>query len=463
MIVAVVFAIAPTLGNPAVMSSTRLAAYLSLLCLFHTAVAAEPIVSAALDAVAPGKRYDVCATCPNTELTSIPWNDLTPGSVVNVFHRSTPYRTKIALRIAGTAAAPVIINGVTGPAGERPVISGEDALTPKSNANSGIYSDEEPNNGEALALILIKRSHTKDQYGYKPKFIQLRNLELRDTYGKHFTAQNGANKPFAPWAAGIWADVVEDLLIDNVLITNHSFGVFINNRNANGGIDAETSRRITVRHSQIFGNGRAGSYLEHNLYLQGIGCVVEDNSIGTLRPGAAGSSYKDRCAGSVIRNNHINCAARCLDLVHDESSSNSSKRDSPTDTAPDYDVAVVTGNTIESSASISCIHFGGDNLGEGAGPFPTYRNGPLRFNDNQCTITGLPASDDWRAYVFDIQHTAGTVEASGNTIRFQVRQGSDSRAWVRAYGTVELGKNDAPGLLDASDRATAGDYHVIHH
>src|ERR1700734_1615241 len=112
MIVAVVFAIAPTLGNPAFMSSTRLAAYLSLLCLFHTAVAAEPIVSAALDAVAPGKRYDVCATCPNTELTSIPWNDLTPGSVVNVFHRSTPYRTKIALRIAGTAAAPVIINGV---------------------------------------------------------------------------------------------------------------------------------------------------------------------------------------------------------------------------------------------------------------------------------------------------------------------------------------------------------------
>jgi hypothetical protein len=98
----------------------------------------------------------------------------------------------------------------------------------------------------------------------------------------------------------------------------------------------------------------------------------------------------------VIRNNTINCAARCLDLVNDESSSNAATRDSPTDTAPDYDTAIVTGNKITSSNSISCIHFSGDNLGEGAGPFPTYRNGPLIFNDNECTITNLPAAWEWR-------------------------------------------------------------------
>jgi len=416
----------------------------------------------ALNAVGSGVRYDVCATCPYTELTTIPWNKLTAGSVVNIFYRSTPYRTKIALRVSGTAAAPIIINGVVDAAGNRPVISGDGAVTATSNANTGVYSVEHPEYDEDLALILIKRSHTTDPFGYKAKFLQIRNLEIRSTYGKSFTAQNGQVKPYPGWVAGIRADVVEDLTIDNVIVTDHGFGIFINNRNANGMVDAETSKRITVRNSQVFGNGRVGSYLEHNLYLQGVGCTLEGNTIGTLRPGAAGASYKDRCSGSVIRNNVINCAARCLDLVHDESSSNAASRDSPTDTAPDYDTAIVTGNKITSSISISCIHFGGDNLGEGAGPFPTYRNGPLIFNDNECTIANLPAAWDWRAYVFDIQHMAGKVSARGNKIRISVRPGSTAASWLRAYGTVDLGANDAPGLIDASDNAVAGQYKVNH-
>ena len=424
---------------------------------------AAPVpTTGALNAIGSGVRYDVCATCPDTELTTIPWNKLTAGSVVNIFYRAAPYKTKIALRVSGTATAPIIINGVVDAAGNRPVISGDGAVTATSNANTGIYSNEHPEYGEGLALILIKRSQTTDPLGYKAKFLQIRNLELRSTYGRSFTAQNGKAKPYPPWVAGIWADVVEDLTIDNVLVTDHAFGIFINNRNANGMVDAETSKRITVRNSQVFGNGRVGSYLEHNLYLQGVGCTLEGSTIGTLRPGAAGASYKDRCSGSVIRNNTIHCAARCLDLVHDESSSNAATRDSPTDTAPDYDTAIVTGNKITSSISISCIHFGGDNLGEGAGPFPTYRNGPLIFNDNECTIANLPADWDWRAYVFDIQHIAGRVSASGNKIRITVRQGSNSAAWLRAFGTVELGANDAPGLIDASDKAVAGQYKVNH-
>jgi hypothetical protein len=163
----------------------------------------------------------------------------------------------------------------------------------------------------------------------------------------------------------------------------------------------------------------------------------------------------------VIRNNTITCAARCLDLVHDESGS-SSVRDSPTDTAPDYDVAVVTGNKIVSSRSISCIHFGGDNLGEGVGPFPTYRNGPLTFNDNECTIANLPPDNDGRAYVFDVQHTAARVNASGNKIRITVRSGLNQAAWLRAFGTVNLGANDAPGLMDATAAAVTTQYLVNH-
>ena len=415
----------------------------------------------ALDAVAHGIRYDVCPGCAYTELTTIPWNSLRPGSVVNIFYRGTPYRTKIALRVSGSAAAPIVINGVLDESGNRPVISGDGAITARANANTGIYSDQHPEYGEALALILIKRSQTMDAYGYKPKFLQIRNLELRGTYGKSFIAQNGDPKPYSSSAAGIWADVVEDLTIDNVIVTDHAFGIFVNNRNASGMSDAETSRHLTVRNSRVYGNGRVGSYLEHNLYLQGVGCTLEHSEIGALRAGAAGSSYKDRCSGSVIRDNTITCAARCLDLVHDESGSRS-VRDSPTDTAPEYDVAVVTGNKIVSSSSISCIHFGGDNLGEGVGPFPTYRNGPLIFNDNECTIANLPADDDGTAYVFDLQHTAAKVNAAGNKIRIAPRPGSGQAAWLRAFGTVNLGANDAPGLIDAPAAAVSTQYRVNH-
>ncbi len=417
--------------------------------------------SKALDATPPGHRYDVCPTCPYTELTTIPWNSLTPGSVVNIFARPEPYRTKIALRVSGTADRPITINGVTDAAGHRPVISGDNAVTAKSNANTGIFQDEHPEYGEGLGLILIKRSQTTDPFGYKPKHLTLSNLELRSTYGRSFTAQNGQLKRYSNSAAGIWADVVEDLTIDNVLVTDHAFGIFVNNRNADGMVDAETSRRLTVRNSQVFGNGRVGSYLEHNLYLQGVGCTLESNVIGALREGAEGSSYKDRCSGSIIRNNTVTCAARCLDLVHDESGS-SKLRDSPTDTAPNYDVVIVSGNKITSNRSISCLHFGGDNLGEGVGPFPTYRNGPLTFENNECTIDNLPSSDDWRAYVFDIQHVAGKINASGNRIRIRVRTGSNEASWLRAYGTVNLGQNDAPGLTDATDAAVAGQYRVNH-
>jgi hypothetical protein len=98
----------------------------------------------ALDPVAHGNRYDVCPGCAHTELTTTPWNSLRAGSVVNIFYRATPYKTKFALRVSGTAAAPIVINGVLDESGNRPVISGDGAVTAKANANTGIYSEPTP-------------------------------------------------------------------------------------------------------------------------------------------------------------------------------------------------------------------------------------------------------------------------------------------------------------------------------
>jgi hypothetical protein len=61
-----------------------------------------------------------------------------------------------------------------------------------------------------------------------------------------------------------------------------------------------------------------GSDRCHNLYIQGAGMTVQFCRIGTLRPGAGGSSLKDRSSGTVIRYNMIEAGARLLDLAEPE-------------------------------------------------------------------------------------------------------------------------------------------------
>lgn len=394
-------------------------------------------IAGALEATGGGTRYDVCATCQHTELTTVPWTTLTPGSVVNIAYRAEPYRTKFALRSSGTAAAPIIINGVTDARGRRPVISGDGAVTAVANRTSNQFGSGQYS-VEGYALILIRRNTQADPYGYKAKFLTIQNLELRSTYGKQYTNSAGALSAWGSSSAGLWADVVEDLTLDNVVVTDNAFGIFVNNRNAENGVDAETSKRITVRRSQVYGNGKVGSYLEHNLYVQGVGCLIEDNVIGGLRSGAQGSSYKDRCSGTIFRRNTVTCHMRCIDLVHDESGS-PTRRDSPTSTAPDYDVATVEDNTITSQMATQCVHFGGDNLGDGAGPFPTYRNGPLRFNRNRCTLN-LPSA--WTVTVIELQHQAATAVAADNVVAITYRAGGSAR-WQGQYGTVTLGAGNS--------------------
>jgi len=71
--------------------------------------------------VGPGKKYP--------DLTSFPWLNLRAGDVVNIYYSPTPYATKFALRANGTAAKPVIINGVADSKGRLPTITGKNAVT----------------------------------------------------------------------------------------------------------------------------------------------------------------------------------------------------------------------------------------------------------------------------------------------------------------------------------------------
>ena len=177
--------------------------------------------------VGPGKTY--------ADLSTVPWLKLQAGDVVNVYYRTDPYRTNIALKAQGTAPNPVIINGVTDTNCNRPVISGENA-TNALDQSSGYHDSYSLGLGTVLIWWGI------GNYGAKPKFITIQNLEI-------------VSSPLD--SAGIYAVTVEDLLVQNCSIhDNEGWGVFTNVKNESA---IETTYRVTIRGNRIYNNGVAGT------------------------------------------------------------------------------------------------------------------------------------------------------------------------------------------------------------
>ena len=109
--------------------------------------------------VGPGQKY--------ADLQDVPWLSLRAGDVVNIHYRPEPYRSKIGLRGQGTADEPIVINGVTDANCQRPVISGENALTVRDAQQRQFFSKQYSEN---LGVFLIYKG-PQDAYGYRPAHI----------------------------------------------------------------------------------------------------------------------------------------------------------------------------------------------------------------------------------------------------------------------------------------------------
>lgn len=367
--------------------------------------------------VGPGKTY--------SELDSVPFGSLVAGDVVNIYARPTPYKTKIGLRAQGTSSKPVIINGVTGIDCKRPVLDFAGSRTASGSAS--VFSST-PQYGESLAGVIIKRG-ANDAYGvYQPKFIIVQGLHMQGARnGATYTTLTGGTATFDS-AACIWVQNGEDITIRNSVMTDCGFGVFMM---AKDGMLSETTLRITIANSRIYGNGVPGSYLEHGFYVQAANPIIEGNFIGGNRSGSEGSSYKSRASGEIFRRNYVICSARCIDFVHTEEQTNGiAKR-------PDYGTDYVYSNTIVSSGP-EAIHYGGDNMGEqesGAAifvpPLPYRRH--LRFWNNTYSLT----TSSYRAQIFDLSEKATEVDAWGNT--FNLNFTGNRLSWVGQAGQLRLG------------------------
>lgn len=315
------------------------------------------------------------------DLHTVPWLSLQAGDVVNIYYRTEPYRTRVALRAQGSASQPVVINGVTDANCNRPVISGTGATNAADQA-SGYHSGSD---GLGNILIFWGSGH----YAQKPRFITIQNLAI--TGG----------------TTGIYAVTVDDLVVQNTQISDvNGWGVFVNSKN---GTDVETSYRVTIRNNRIFNNGVSGSWLYHNLYIQAYRALYEGNYIGQLRVGAQGSSLKDRSSGTIIRYNHIVAALRALDLVETEDNMSIVGADPQYPNAWVYGNLIVNDHTLPASASTSLIHWGYDNTPANA------RRGTLYFYNN--TVVSVNSSDNWFA-LFD-QESSNSSTDPHNTVELR--------------------------------------------
>lgn len=387
--------------------------------------------------VGPGKAYPT----PDT----VPWTSLVAGDVVNIYYSATPYKYKLCVTGAGTQAAPIVINGVTDAAGNRPKFDFNGATT-ASTCGSGAhpaFPANDPWGSESLGGITIKRG--TDVGAPTPAWIQIKNLEVYNALnGNSYTSFTGATRPYAS-SAGLYVHVGKDILLENNVVYNNGFGIF---SMAKSDTLDYAVQRLTARNNRVFLNGVPNSYFEHNFYVQSTNPVIEGNYIGQTIAGSLGSAYKSRASGERFRYNYVEAGARVLDLVHSEEQTEGIMAQ------PDYGTDYVYGNILVSDHLVSrgggvpVVHYGGDNFGEEdrlGEPSPVlpshikYRS-QLYFYNNTVYLN----TDFYRTSIFDLSLTNTKLDAWNNII---VAKGNYNGSptlisWVRYAGVLNLRGNN---------------------
>lgn len=406
------------------------------------------LIALTLAAPTEATTYEVGPALALTELSQVPWHQLAAGDLVLIHWRSTPYRTKWVLNRRGTASQPIVVRGVRGPLGQRPVVSGDGATTPS------------PLNfwNEARGVIKVGGSNTPPDD--LPAYLVIEGLEVRSAHPSYsFTDDGGSAGVYATNAAAIYVEKAEHLVIRDCDIHDSGNGLFV------AAFDGDT-QDILIEGNFIHGNGIDGSAFEHNTYTAARGIVYQANRFGALRSGANGNNLKDRSAGLVVRSNWIEGGNRQLDLVDAEDSINIVND-------PRYHQTFVYGNVLiepDGAGNSQIVHYGGDS-----GDTSIYRKGTLFFYNNtlvssragNTTLLRL-SSDEETA---DVRNNILYVTATGNRLAMLDADGVLNLThnwlkpgWVASHSGLSGTLNDdgtsvegaAPGFVNSG----AQDFHL---
>jgi len=351
----------------------------------------------------------------------VPWESLGAGDRVLILWRATPYTEKWVLCRRGTAAAPIVISGVPGPAGQLPVIDGRNAVT---RTQLDYWN-------QSRGVLKIGGANTPPDT--LPGHIVIENLEIRSGRPPYsFTNSDDDAEAYVNNAAAIYVEKAEHLVIRNCMLHDSGNGLFI------GAYDGAT-QDILIDGNRIYDNGIEGRYYEHNTYTAAIHITYQFNRFGSLRENCGGNNLKDRSAGLVVRYNWIEGGNRQLDLVDAEDSAVLVNH-------PDYRTTHVYGNVLiepDDEGNSQIVHYGGDS-----GTIEDYRKGTLHFFHNTVISTRLGnttlmrlSTNDEHA---DVRNNIVYTTASGSYLAMLASSGvMDLRTnwlrsgWVTSHSTFE--------------------------
>lgn len=379
--------------------------------------------------------YDVGPDQEYATPSDVPWESLTPGSLVRIHWREAPYADKWVVAVAATSEAPVVVLGVPD-AGRLPRIVGDGATT----------REELDYWSGSRGIVKIGGSSTPDLQTAEHVFIECLDLSGARA-GNTFTNADGDAENYSDNASAIFLESGAHITLRNNVMHDCGNGLFI----------AHESSDVLVSGNQLFDNGNPGSAYEHNSYTEARGITFEFNRYGVLCEGCDGNNLKDRSSGLVVRYNWIEGGNRTLDLV-----------DSAFDEingAADYHDSFVYGNVLIEldGGNRQIVHYGGDNSDE------LFREGTLHFYHNTVVsergglasvvrLSSDNATIDARNNIFyaptgsdlAILEDAGTALLSGNWLPTGWRPGSPSLTGsVQATDNVE---GSDPGFVDSGAR-----------
>ncbi|GAB5401666.1 MAG: hypothetical protein Aureis2KO_32510 [Aureisphaera sp.] len=335
--------------------------------------------------------YHIGPGQPLATISEAPWDALQAGDRIYIHWRDTPYYEKWVINAQGTESNRIEIIGVSGPAGQKPIIDGDGAITP-------LYLDYW---NESRGLIKIGGSSVPSDG--LPSYITIKNLELRSVRPAYnFTGDNGQTDTYSSNAASIYIEKGEHIIIEDCIIHDSGNGIFIG---ANGG----DTQDILITNNYIYDNGIVGSIFEHNTYTEALGITYEYNRFGPLRAGALGNNLKDRSAGLVVRYNWIESGNRQLDLVDSGSSALYNH--------PSYSTTYTYGNILiepDGAGNSQIVHYGGDSGTTSQyrkGNFYFYNNTVISTRDSNTTLVRLSSQDETMDAFNNVMYTTN----SGNT------------------------------------------------
>lgn len=337
--------------------------------------------------VGPEKTY--------AEVEDVPWETLSADTLVRIWWRDQPYRSKFVITAAGSAAQPIVITGVPED-GKLPVLTGEDAVT---RLELDYWNEDRS---------VIKLGGASSPAG-DPAYVTVANLDIRSARpGYAFTDDAGNPGSYRDNAASVHIEAGAHITVQDCALHDSGNGLFV----------GSAAEDVVVSGSHLYDNGIEGSYYEHNSYTEALGITFEGNHYGPLRAACLGNNLKDRSAGTVIRYNWIEGGNRALDLV--ETGSERLAED------PSYRETFVYGNVfleLDDGGNSQVLHYGGDGSGE-------YRGGTLYLYNN--TILSSRAGNT----------TLLRLSSAGEhaDIRNNVIVGS-SLAVLNGEGSADLGDN----------------------